>query len=250
MSKQIQVTYQGEIALLQIASDEHPYLEKGYVEELRLAVNELNDHPFIKVVIVTGGNMNFCLGGSHDSLTESNNLEALPFYVADIPRLLLSIKVPTIACMEGHAIGGGLLIGLWCDLCYLAESSLYGANFMALGFTPGMVGTIVVEQALGPYLARKYLFTGKLFKGKEIKSLNCPISSFVFPKQQLKQITLEIAEELCELPVVSLQLLKNNQSRLRKENLEEGLREEQKMHKRLFSQEEIKNFISEHHQQN
>lgn len=258
MSKQIQVTYQGEIALLQIASDEHPYLEKGYVEELRLAVNELNEHPFIKVVIVTGGNINFCLGGSHSSLTETGDFDEHPLsgknsihplYVAEIPKLILSIRVPTIACVEGHALGGGLLIGLWCDLCYLAETSLYGANFMALGFTPGMGGTIIVNEAFGSYLGKKLLFTGQILKGKEIKGLCCPISNFVFPKNQLKELCLDIAEELCELPLDSLLLLKENQTRVLKERLEKGAKEEGKMHQILFSQENVIKFIKEHHQQ-
>lgn len=249
MNNQIKITYHEAIAHCQVASDEHPYLERGFVENLKEIAEEINQNSTIKVVIFKGGMRNFCLGGSHHALTGEGHLEALPFYVADIPRLILSIKVPTIACMVGHALGGGLLLGLWCDLVALCESSLYGANFMSLGFTPGMGGTVVMEEAFGPFLARRLLYTGKLVKGREIRNMSCPISASVFDRDNVEGRCLEWADEMAHLPAVSTQMLKDNQNHRRKIILEEGLKEEQRMHQDLFSRQEIQQFIIDHHQQ-
>ena len=62
--------------------------------------------------------------------------------------LLLDCKIPTIAAMQGHALGGGLAFGCYADLIILAEECFYSANFMNHGFTPGMGATYVYQKNL------------------------------------------------------------------------------------------------------
>ena len=122
-----------KVVKLSISSTEDPYLRYGFTEELKVAIHTINKNKSLHTVIVSGTDDYFSAGASQDALL-STEIEHLPHYVADVPRLLLSINVPTIAIMKGHAIGGGLALGLWCDHCFLSEESLYGANFMTLWF--------------------------------------------------------------------------------------------------------------------
>lgn len=249
MESQIRLEFKESLAIIYIASDENPYISPGFVEELKEVIDQLNQNQKIKVVIFKGGLKNFCLGENREALMAEEHLEKFPLYVAEIPRLILSIPIPTIACMTGHSIEGGLVLGLWCDLAALSESSLYGANFMPLGFTPSMGGTIVMKQAFGDFVARRLLFTGKLIKGREIRISGCPISANVFDRDNIEAHCLDWAEAMMKLPLVSIKKLKENQVVERRAILEKALKEEQSMQEELVTQEEIQKFIHSRHQQ-
>jgi enoyl-CoA hydratase/carnithine racemase len=147
--------------------------------------------------------------------------------------------------MAGHAIGGGLVLGLWCDVAVLAEESLYGANFMALGFTPGMGATAVMEEALGAPLSRELLLTGRLMKGREIRAAGAPVASHVVPRDAVLDRARSLARELADVPRAALVLLKQSLATQRRERLERALREEHGNHMQLFTREETRGEIAQ-----
>ena len=220
------------IATLYVSNAKDKYLGAGYLEAIRTAIQQIN-HSNASVVILKGSPEYFSAGASQASLTSINDVFA--HYVSEIPRLLLSIKIPAIALMEGHAIGGGLALGLWCDHVFLAEESLYGANFQALGFTPGMGSTLALEEYFGKPLARRMIMTGELCKGRYLKALHCPIAYNIFPKKELANQCQNLATTLADIAPNSLQLLKKTLANRRLQQLEPALKEEEAMHKVLFS---------------
>jgi polyketide biosynthesis enoyl-CoA hydratase PksI len=224
------------VASLRISTDDQPYIEEGFAPALADAVAELKRDEQWRAVIVEGGPRYFSAGASIDSLTRSDGKSGVPTYAAELPRLMLSIPVPTIAAMAGHAIGGGWVLGLWCDVAFLAEESMYGANFMALGFTPGMGATMIVEEWVGAPLARELLFTGRLVKGRELKYAGSPLAHAILPRAEVRERALAVAAEIAQVPRESLRLLKSALTEQRRERLERVLRAEQAMHQTVFSQ--------------
>ncbi len=99
-------------------------------------------------VVVHGYGPHFCNGGTHEML---RRIAAGEGTVADFSfyQVLLRCPVPTIAAMQGHAIGGGLTFGCYADLLVLAQEAIYNANFMRFGFTPGAGSTLLVPYKLG-----------------------------------------------------------------------------------------------------
>jgi len=69
-----------------------------------------------------------------------------------LPRAIFDVPVPTITAMEGHAIGGGLALGICADIALIARESRYGCSFMNRGFTPGMATTRI--RARGEVMAK------------------------------------------------------------------------------------------------
>ena len=169
----------------------------------------------------------------------------LPNYVADVPRLLNKIEVPLIAAVEGHAIGGGFVLGLWCDISIFSKESLYGANFMSLGFTPGMGCTYIVEKILGRALAMELIFTGKIVKGSELQGRDCQIQ--IISKSEVLTKAMDIAESIAKLPAISIRLLKKNIAANIREDLEKALSRESNMHEILFNDTNIIGFIQENY---
>src|SRR5262245_8959043 len=122
----------------------------------------------LRVVVIHGYDTYFCSGGSKDELLRiiSGELyfDRLGFYA-----LLLDCPIPTIAAMQGHAIGGGLAFGCFADLIILATESLYTANFMNYGFTPGMGATCILPAKFGIVLGAEMLQTGRSYQGGELQ---------------------------------------------------------------------------------
>ncbi|MEM7474794.1 MAG: enoyl-CoA hydratase-related protein [Planctomycetota bacterium] len=235
------------VARLVVATPECPYLGANSVSQLELAVEQLKNMPNLAAVVVTGTPENFCLGASRDALLSVDPSVGLSNYIeyfADVPRLLLSIPVPTIAAMRGHGIGGGFLLGLWCSSFVLAEECLYGANFMAIGITPGMGATCIVEEILGGPVGRQLLFSGRCFTGRELGKFAPQTKHCVAPRAEVEERALEIAERWSEQHVLSIKLLTETLNRKRLKLLDEAVEDEIRMHGQLFELPTIREEIA------
>ena len=123
---------------------------KALVEGLMTTFAQISENPAVKVVVLHGYDNYFCCGGTQELLIQiyegKLNFNHLPIY-----RLLLDCAVPTISAMQGHALGGGFTFGCYADLIVMAEESMYGANFMKYGFTPGMGSTYILPHKFGAH---------------------------------------------------------------------------------------------------
>jgi polyketide biosynthesis enoyl-CoA hydratase PksI len=232
-----------EIAILRVASDEEPYLTTDMVGRFTEAAEAIANDAEVRAVLVQGGQRHFSAGAKLEELAASAPEQQVTSYVAAVPRAILSIPVPTIAVMEGHAIGGGLIMGLWCDMAVLAAESLYGANFMALGFTPGMGATSVVLDSFGGPLGREMLITGRMLKGREIAAANVPLSTSVVQRAEVHERAMETAQTIAAMARRPLELLELRLKEPRIRALEEALSSETRMHTDLFSSDATRSRI-------
>jgi enoyl-CoA hydratase/carnithine racemase len=135
-------------------------------------VDELAADPTVRVVVVTGEGRAFCSGGDTgwiasepDASVDELRTRMLPFY-----RSWLSIRrleVPTIAAVNGAAVGAGLCLALACDLRYAARGARLGAPFVRLGMHAGMGGTYLLPEVVGAARARDLLLTGRMVDADE-----------------------------------------------------------------------------------
>ncbi len=212
------VTRRGEgIVSMCIATDEEPYLGPRWFEECTRALTDVANDSTVRALILEGDEQYFSAGASRRALTEESERDELVSYAAGAAPALLETPIPIVAAAAGHAIGGGLLIALWSDVVVLAEESLYGVNFMQLGFTPGMGATHAVQEAFGEPLGRELMLTGRLLTGREIKQACCPISHAVVPRAHVMDRALSLAGAIAQAPRKSILLLKRNLAERRHE---------------------------------
>ncbi|MET0556489.1 MAG: enoyl-CoA hydratase-related protein [Vicinamibacteria bacterium] len=221
------------VATVRVATDEEPWLGPDFMERWDAVARAAEHDDAIRVVVVEGGTRHFCAGARLDSLTAADAPAEVSSYASVLPERLLAFPLPTVAAMAGHAVGGGLLVGLWCDAAFFAEESLYGANFTALGFTPGMGSTAVLEDAFGGPLAREMLYTGRLLKGRELAEAGC--RRFVAPRAQVTARAHALAEEMARTPRATLLELRRMVCDRRRDQLGEALRREAEAHRRVFA---------------
>ncbi|PWU11184.1 MAG: enoyl-CoA hydratase [Terriglobia bacterium] len=197
----------------------------------------------IKVVVIAGLPEYFCTGASEEVLADLVEHRIAPQDLV-LPRWILDLPVPSIAAMEGHALGGGLALGMCADMIVAAEESRYGCTFMNMGFTPGMGTTRLLEHAISPAVAEEMLFTGKTFRGSELQG-KCGLN-YVLPRRDVLAKALALAAAVADKPRLALTLLKQSLSRSRKEIYGAALEEETRMHRRSLEQPGTRERIRNH----
>lgn len=175
------------------------------------AVDHLAGDPSVRVVVVTGEGRGFCSGGNlawlasePDATVDRLRQRMLPFY-----RSWLSIRrleVPTIAAINGAAIGAGLCLALACDIRYGARGAKMGVPFTRLGLHPGMAGTYLLPEVVGSAAARDLFLTGRLVDADEALGLGL-VSRVMEPASFLPDV-LEAAAGIAEAAPIATRLTK------------------------------------------
>ena len=215
-------------------------LSREMVEGLHRSLVDVSTSENVKVILLAGLPEYFSTGASEDILLEIVD-NKLPPEDLVLPQWLLDIPVPTIAAMEGHALGGGLALGICADILLFSEESRYGCTFMRMGFTPGMGTTRLLQHAMSPAIAAEMLFTGKTFRGSELQG-KCSVN-YILPRGTVIAKAEAIAADIAEKPRLSLTLLKRTLARSRKEIYAAALEDESTMHRESFAQPDIHDHI-------
>lgn len=212
------------------------------INGLLQAFNTLQKDLTIKVIVIHGYDNYFCCGGTQEELL-AIQAGTLSFTDLGFYRLLLDCEIPTIAAMQGHALGGGLAFGSYADIMILAEESLYSTNFMKYGFTPGMGATYLIPKKFGESLGLEMLFTAKNYQGGALKQRG--VNFQVVKREAVLETALELAEELADKPLLTLKTLKAHLSQEMKRHLAKVIDQELMMHKITFPQLEVKQRIQQ-----
>jgi polyketide biosynthesis enoyl-CoA hydratase PksI len=218
---------------------------KELVLGLEDAFKTIDENPSYKVAIITGYDNYFVSGGTKEALIAiqegKNNFHDLSPGDKNIYSLPLDCRIPVISAMQGHAIGGGLAFGLYADFIIMSRESIYTANFMKYGFTPGFGSTLIFPAKLGLSLAQDVLMSARTFRGAELEKRGIPFE--VHPRKEVLERAIELAETLAEKPRLSLVTLKDHLVAEYRQKLPEVIRKEVKMHDLTFHLPEVKEKI-------
>lgn len=217
-----------------------------FIEALLARLADLAQDREIRVCLVRGTDEVFCAGASQETLAQ---LAGGAMAASDIllPKVVLDLPIPMVAAMEGHAVGGGLALGLCCDVVLMARESRYGASFMNMGFTPGMGSTRLLQYAVGEYIAAELLLGGQLLKGSHFDGRGA--INYVLPKAKVWKQALRVARGIAEKPRFALETLKRYLSLPRRQTFEETRTVETLMHQLSFARPETAVRIREYYEQ-
>jgi enoyl-CoA hydratase len=165
----------------------------------------------VRAVVVTGEGSAFCSGGdlswigaSPDSAVDDLRAKMLPFYRTWLA--IRELEVPTIAAVNGAAIGAGLALALACDLRYAAQDARLAVPFTTLGMHPGMATTYLLPEVAGLAVAREMLLTGRVVTGAEAVGLG--LVNRAFPVDQVLDEAMAAATAAAAAAPVATRLTK------------------------------------------
>lgn len=170
----------------------------------RMAV--LSRDPDLRAVVLTGAGRAFSAGGDLGMIQEkADRGRSAPGIarrdIRDTMRsfygLFLSVRdlpCPSIAAINGAAIGAGFCVALACDIRIVADRAKVGLNFTRLGLHPGMGATWTLPRLVGPALAAELLYTSRLIPGEEAARIG--LASRCLPADEVLPAAQELANEI------------------------------------------------------
>lgn len=187
---------------------------------LRTAFENVAEDDDVRAVVLRGaGDDAFIAGGDIEAFAEFSQLEAMEYvtehaqglynYVADLPK-------PTIAAVDGPALGGGTEIALACDIRLAAEDALFGLPEVTIGILPAGGGTQRLVNAVGVGMAKELVLTGRVVEADEAEEIG--LANHVYPADEFDDEVTAMAERLADQAPVA--------QRLAKEAMNRGLNEE------------------------
>ena len=174
---------------------------------LAAAADEVAARDDVHVVVVSGAGRSFSSGIDLSSLGEFNGtLEDTIARAQSGFRKLAALPMPSIAAVQGHALGAGLQVALACDLRVVAADASMGLLEMRYGLIPDLGGSTRLPQLVGPGRAKKMIMLAERIDGIEAERIG--LAEVCVPATELTATVDELAARLAEPPHLAKRLAK------------------------------------------
>ncbi|MDJ0849377.1 MAG: enoyl-CoA hydratase/isomerase family protein [Myxococcota bacterium] len=202
-------------------------------EAFAARVAELAPDPTLRAVVLTGAGRAFSAGGDLGMIQDRADLGrsrpgAARHEIRDGMRafykLFLSVRelpCPTIAALNGAAIGAGFCVALGCDVRLAADDAKLGLNFTALGLHPGMGATWTLPRLVGPAHAAELLYSSRVITGEQAAGIGLANRSLA--REKVLPAALELAGEFAATAPLANRAVKRALARSAGATLEDQL---------------------------
>jgi len=202
MSEFIRTEVQGKVLLMQITYEKTlNCLDSDILKEMGDILRNFARNPELRALVLTGSGRSFCTGADLKDFTTQTPEGCVDWSVdfeEDLFTLLSSCRKPTIAAVNGYAMGGGMELALACDFRVGVEKCLFSAPEYGFGWIPGWGGVHRLAKLIGPAKAKEMLLLGKKVRGAEAASMGL-LTELVEEPEQLVPRAMEMAQKLAEL---------------------------------------------------
>ena len=172
-------------------------LDKQVLEDLNAVLDQVEADPEILVAVVTGAGRSFVAGADIGQMSGFTAVEGKAFgaYGNGVFLKLENLTKPTIAAVNGFALGGGCEQAMSCDIRICSDNAMFGQPEVGLGITPGFGGTQRLPRIVGISKAMELILTAKVINAAEAKEIG--LVSAVYPPEELMDKAMELANAIC-----------------------------------------------------
>ena len=211
-------------------------LNTALLEELLATLEDLGSDPTCGVIVVTGaGDRAFIAGADIKEMDGKTPLEARDYSELgqEIAHKLETMRKPTIAAVNGYALGGGCEIALACDVRLASENARFGQPEINLGIIPGWGGTQRLARATNIGYAKELILTGRMVDAAE--ALERGLVQHVYPSAELMPRVMELAQQMASKSPVALYYAKESTNRALHGDIGGNLVHEADLYSLMFS---------------
>lgn len=213
---EVEIDKQGVAFITMIRADVHNAFNAEMIQELTRCYRDLSADSLVKIIILKSTGKSFSAGAdinwmkSMVQATEQENIEDSE-RLAELLRTINYCKKPTIARVQGLALGGGVGLLCCCDIVIAVEHAKFGLTETKLGLVPAVISPYVVD-AIGTRQARRFFLTAELFDAEQAKGFGLvsevceseKIDEYVHKQIQMLLSTGPNAKEICKKLVQSV----------------------------------------------
>lgn len=192
----VRVELDRAVAVLTVDRPPANALDLDLVQQVTATVTAVAQHGDVGAVVLTGTGARF-VAGADIKMMRGLDQSTFRGFISAIQRAfddLEAVPLPTVAAVNGHAMGGGLELALACDLRFAAEGVRLGLPEVRLGLLPGAGGTQRLVEIVGKGRALEILFTGRSITPEE--GLQLGLVNRVVPAETLRRAAVDFAADL------------------------------------------------------
>lgn len=213
----LRVERTGDIVVWTIDNPEqrNPISDEATIEALETAVSEANRDHTLRVAILTGAGTTFSAGGNVKHMRDKAGMfggtpaelrQGYRHGIQRIPKALYHCEIPTIAAVNGPAIGAGCDLALMCDMRIASTTATFAESFVRLGLIPGDGGAWLLPRAVGMARASQLAFTGAAIDAAT--ALDWGMVNEVVEPDQLLDTAQRLAADIAVNPPHALRMTK------------------------------------------
>lgn len=202
--------------------------------ELSQALDAIERHPDIAVVVLTGSEKAFAAGADIKAMKDCGFMDV---YNSDLIsstwERLTTCRKPSIAAVAGYALGGGCELAMMCDFILAADTAKFGQPEITIGTLPGAGGTQRLTRYVGKSKAMEMVLTGRMIDAAEAERIG--LVSRVIPAADLEAEALATAQKIAGFSRPIVMMAKEAVHRAYETTLAEGVRFERRLFHASFA---------------
>jgi enoyl-CoA hydratase len=216
-------------------------LNTALLEELLATLSDLGADDQCAVIVLTGaGDRSFIAGADIKEMDGKTPLEARAYSELgqEIAHMLEVMRKPTIAAVNGYALGGGCELALACDIRLCSENAQFGQPEINLGIIPGWGGTQRLARATNIGYAKELILSGRMVDAEE--AFERGLVQHIYPLDELMPRTMELAQQMATKSPVALYYAKESTNRALHGDIGGNLVHEADLYSLMFSTDDAK----------
>jgi enoyl-CoA hydratase/carnithine racemase len=191
------------------------YSEKDFTDEILDVLAKVQVDPEARVFVLSAEGSSFSAGGNVKDMRDRKGIfgggpagtrRGYIEGIQRIPKALYGLDIPSIAAVQGPAIGAGCDLALYCDITICSTAAKFGETFINVGIIPGDGGAWILPRRVGLQRAAELTFTGRVVDGREAAeiglALECVEPDALMPR------ALELAASIAARPPVTARMIK------------------------------------------
>ena len=210
-------------------------LNTQVIEELEQTVDMIEKNSDLSAMILTGEGRSFVAGADIGEQYPLNLIEGRKWGQrgSAVMRRIEKLEIPTIAAVNGFALGGGCEIAMACDIILASEKAKFGQPEVGLGITPGFSGTQRLPRRVGAAMAKELIFSGKMINAGEAERIG--LANHVYPADELMDKAMEMAESFAKNAQIAVRYSKACIDRGMETGIDEGIAMENELFAMCFA---------------
>jgi len=194
----VSIHMDGEIATLHINNPPVNALNPQVLEVLAKALQELKDKAELRGLIITGSGQTFSAGADLKFFSRASSEEIMSALRLgqDVFNAMESFPRPTLAAVNGAALGGGCELTLACDFRIASDDAIFGFPEVTIGIIPGWGGTQRLPEVIGVSRAKSLVYSGRIISAEEAREMG--LVDEVVPRSKLIEASRERLLNLLE----------------------------------------------------